>query len=552
MAIDNLPLTSPDEAAKYRAMGLWHDKTFCDFFLPWTKRHPDKIAIIEKSRRWTYAQLRDMVDNVAGNLLDLGLKSGDIVAIQTKNSVEQPLVHLACNRIGLLCMPLHDSWRDVEVRHLLQKSHARVVITPVEYRGFDHAAMIAQLKGELPDLIGFYTIGGTGSGSRDFAELLKPTRHSAAELESRRPDPDLPAACMLSGGTTSLSKISRFTCNDLMVMIERLTKAISVTEDDIVAGLAPAGTGATGYIYPILLPLLFGATSVILERWGDPEEAIDLIIDNKCTFAVGIPTQLTLLVPGLEKRKPEDFPDFRCFYNAGSALPYDTALKVHTLMNCYICSMYGTTDGGVPVVTTDKDSLEKQLSTVGKVVYGCECELWDENGKPVPKGESGEVVWRSPDKSYGYLGDDEQTAKAFTADRFYKSGDLGQFDAEGYLKIVGRVKDMILRGGRNISPLTIEEQLIKHPSVVDVSVVAMPDPILGERACACVILRSGATLEFQQAVDFLKEQKLAVFQLPERLEIVDDFPRGPGGKILKSALTKMVVEKLKAEGKIPT
>ena len=547
-----LPLTSPEHAARYRKMDLWHDKTLYEFFAEAAARHPDKTAIVEGTRRITYAELSGLINNVAGNLLDLGLQPGDIVSLQTRNSYVMPIVHLACNRIGLLYMPLHDSWRDVEVKHLLKRAGAKVVIVPVEYRGFNHVQMLNGIRGELPDLKHVFTLEGTAPGTRAFDELLKPTKRSKAELDARRPDPDLPAHTMLSGGTTALSKISRFTCNDLVVMLDNFVRTAEFTDNDIIAALAPAGTGATGYVFPILTPLLHGATSVILERWGgNVPEAVELLRREKCTCSVAIPTQLTLMIPELEKYKPGDFPHYRLAYNAGAALPYDTGLKMEQLTGCVIQSMYGSTDGGVPTVTAVKDSQEKRLSTVGKVVPGCECELWGPDGKPVPKGEPGEIVWRGADKCYGYLGDDEQTATHFTKDHFYKSGDLGQFDAEGYLRITGRVKDMILRGGRNISPLTIEEQLIKHPSVVDVSVTSMPDPILGERACAFVLLKPGMRLSFDEAVEFLKTQHLAVWQLPERLEIIDDFPRGPGGKILKSTLTKLVTEKLKAEGKIP-
>jgi acyl-CoA synthetase (AMP-forming)/AMP-acid ligase II len=299
-------------------------------------------------------------------------------------------------------------------------------------------------------------------------------------------------------------------------------------------------------IFPILTPLLHGATAVILERWGDPAEAVDLIVRHRCTYAVGIPAQLTLMVPALERRAATDFAHFRLFLNAGAPMPADTGLKIETLMGCVSQSMYGATDGGVPTATSVRDPRDKRLATVGRVFPGFECELRDPNGRPVPVGHSGEIVWRAPDKSWGYLGDDEQTAATFTPDRFYRSGDLGELDADGYLRIVGRVKDMILRGGRNISPLTIEQALIRHPAVLDVSVAAIPDKVLGERACAFVLLRDGASLTLPAAVDFLKQQQLAVWQLPERLEIVAELPRGPGGKILKSRLTAMVVEKMKA------
>jgi non-ribosomal peptide synthetase component E (peptide arylation enzyme) len=546
----SLPLTSPDEATRYRAMGLWRDVTFFDLFKAAVERHPNKVAVIAPPHRYTYGQLLNLVENLAGNLVGLGLASGDAVAIQTKNAVEHPILHLACNRIGALLVPLHDTWRDTEVGHLLNQARARMVVVPSEYRGFDHAAMIASIRADLPMLDHVFTLDGQVEGTRAFAELLQPAKIGATELDALRPDPDAPAATMLSGGTTSLSKISRFSCNDLLVMIGSFTRAIEYREDDVAAALAPAGTGATGYIFPILTPLLHGATSVILERWSDPAEATELIAEYECTYAVGIPTQLTRMVPDLEGRSRSDFPAFRCFYNSGAALLYDTGRRIEAAMGCVIQCMYGTTDGGVPVVTAIRDPQSKRLGSVGRVVLGNECELRGEAGNAVAVGQRGEVVWRGADKSWGYLADDAQTAAAFTEDRFYKSGDLGEFDEDGYLHIVGRVKDMILRGGRNIYPGTIEEQVIRHPAVLEVAVAPMPDPVLGERACAFVVLRDGQSLEFTELSAFLTGRKLAVWQLPERLELVADLPRGPGGKVLKAELTKLVAAKLKDEVKI--
>lgn len=548
--ITNLPLTSPEEAALYRKKGLWRDVTMTELFFKAADRFPDKPAVIEQNRTLTYKEMRERVENIASNLLDLGLKAGDIVAMQYINSAEFPLVHFACNRIGLLYMPLHDTWREIEVAHLLKLAKVKALIVPHIYRDFNHAKMVKEIQGQLPDLKHVFTIGGAAEGYRDFAELFAPAKHSSAELDKHRPDPDLPGHCMLSGGTTALSKISRFSSNDLIAMLDQSAVTGEFDDKAVTAAIAPAGTGATGYIFPILMPLLHGATSVILERWGDPEVAVNLIKNNHCTHATGIPTQLTRMVPYLEKCKPSDFESFRCFTNAGAPLPYETAVKIEDLMGCAIQSIYGATDGGTPTMGSLSDPREKRLTTVGRAVATAECEIRDPSGKALPPGEAGEVVWRAADKSYGYLGDDAQTKAAFTEDRFYKSGDLGQFDEQGYLRIVGRIKDMILRGGRNISPRLIEEFLIKHPSVVDVAVAPMPDPVLGERACAFVILKPGTSLSFEEAVSFLKDQKLAVFQLPERLEVLDDLPKGVGGKVTKKDLTAMVTAKLKAEGKL--
>ena len=193
-----------------------------------------------------------------------------------------------------------------------------------------------------------------------------------------------------------------------------------------------------------------------------------------------------------------------------------------------------------------EDSLRKAES-VGKEVFHVQLRIVDQNDRDVVPGEPGEIYWRTADKSYGYLNDDEATRTAFTPDRFYRSGDLGRFDEEGYLKIIGRVKDMILRGGRNISPRLIEEAMAAHPAILDVAVAAMPDPVLGERACAFAVLRKGCTLSFEEAIAFLKERKVSVWQLPERLEIMEELPKSAVGKILKNQLTQFVTGRLNQE-----
>lgn len=545
------PLTSPELAAQFRKQGYWQDRTLYERFRAAADKYPHKTAVIDGDRRITYAEMLRTVDNIASNLLDLGVPQGGVVALQSKNAAEMLMMHFGAQRVGRLYLPIHDSWREIEVEHCLSRAEVTTVVIPGVYREFDHRAMLEGIRERLPLLKNVFVLEGDPGPFRRFAELLKPGRHTAAELDAQRPDPDMPATIMLSGGTTALSKLSRWSSNNLLNMLDCYAETCNYGADDISAAIAPAGTGATGYLFPILTPLLHGATSVILTRWKDPEEAIELILKHRCTHATGIPTQLTLMVPGLEKRRIEDFARFKVFTNAGAPLSYDTAVKIEALMGCRIHTLYGATDAGTPTMTRVDDPDDKRLTTVGRVMRGCDCQLWDGNGKPVPTGEAGEVVWRGPDKSYGYLGDEAATRAAFTADGYYKSGDLGQFDAEGYLRITGRIKDMILRGGRNISPRTCEEPLMTHPAVLEVAIAAMPDPILGERACAFVMLREGMSLTFDEMIRFLTEQKLAVWQMPERLEIVDDMPRSTGAKIAKARLTALITEKLKAEGKLP-
>ncbi|MEV4932050.1 AMP-binding protein [Sphingobium sp. LSP13-1-1.1] len=543
-----LPLTSPEKARQYRAAGLWQDVTLSERFLAQADRFADKLAIIVDGRRATYRQLQRDVLSVANGLLAEGLEPGDVIAGQLPNSYEIPVLHLACNMVGMLYMPLHDSWRALEVGHLLAQAKVKVVISRHLYRDFDYVRMIRDLRPDLPDLKTHFVIGeSAGDGIKPFEMLVAAEPLGTKQIASLRPDPDYPAALMLSGGTTAISKISRYSSNDLQAMLNAARDGARFVETDVAAALAPAGTGATGYVYPVLMPLLNGGTSVMLPHWSNPEDAADLMVKENCTYATAIPAQLIKLLPTFRSRPRDDFHSLRVITNAGAPLPYDAAREVEELTGAVIQSIYGATDAGTPTLTTADDPREKRLGTVGRIVPGCECEIRDSDGNALPAGTVGEVTWRGADKSWGYLGADDQTRSVFTQDHFYKSGDLGQFDEDGYLKIVGRIKDMILRGGRNVSPLVIEEALIKHVDVQDVAVAAMPDPVLGERACAFVIARPGAGLELAGLLEFLRGEGLATWQLPERLEIMQEFPRSAGGKTLKRELTALVTEKLKAE-----
>ena len=543
-----LPLTSPEKARQYRAAGLWQDVTLSERFLAQADRFADKLAIVVDGRRATYRQLQRDVLSVANGLLAEGLEPGDVIAGQLPNSYEIPVLHLACNMVGMLYMPLHDSWRALAVGHLLAQAKVKVVISRHLYRDFDYVQMIRDLRPDLPDLKTHFVIGeSAGDGIKPFEMLIAAEPLGTKQIASLRPDPDYPAALMLSGGTTAISKISRYSSNDLQAMLNAARDGARFVETDVAAALAPAGTGATGYVYPVLMPLLNGGTSVMLPHWSNPEDAADLMVRENCTYATAIPAQLIKLLPTFRSRPRDDFHNLRVITNAGAPLPYDAAREVEELTGAVIQSIYGATDAGTPTLTTADDPREKRLGTVGRIVPGCECEIRDSDGNALPAGTVGEVTWRGADKSWGYLGADDQTRSVFTQDHFYKSGDLGQFDEDGYLKIVGRIKDMILRGGRNVSPLLIEEALIKHADVQDVAVAAMPDPVLGERACAFVIARPGAGLELAGLLDFLRREGLATWQLPERLEIMQEFPRSAGGKTLKRELTALVTEKLKAE-----
>ncbi len=363
-------------------------------------------------------------------------------------------------------------------------------------------------------------------------------------------DADAPALIMVSSGTTALPKASLWSANNLIAfLLHQYRQRIELAESDIGVQLAPASMGSTGYVFPVLAPLLIGATSVMMERF-DAEEALELIERERATFATAVPAQIVKMVDSPQIRTGR-FEAFTRFNNAGAPLPYEAGQAVEALMGCRTQVSYGSTDGGVPSMTSIHDPQERRLRTVGRALPGQEMRTVDDGFRDVPRGEPGEVTWRGASKSWGYLNDPERTAETFREGGWYLSGDLGVIDEEGYLRIVGRNKEMILRGGHNISPRLIEERLGTHPSVAEVAVAAMPDRVMGEKACAFVVLRDPrATLTIEEAQAFLQSQKMTVMDLPERVEVVREIPKSAGGKVQKADLTRLVTERLQAEGRL--
>ena len=424
----------------------------------------------------------------------------------------------------------------------------RSIIVPSRYRNIDYPQLYVRLKPQLSALRQVFALGEVNPCAESFDVLLE--RGSEDAVRELGPiDPDAPGCLMLSSGTTSMPKISVFSSNGLFALLQPFWRRLKITSDDVAAALAPAGTGAIGYVYPLLSPLLHGATSVVLEHWGDPVEAVDLIVRHRCTYATGVPAQLMQMLTAIASRPASDFAAFRCFTNAGAPLSPDVGRDVEEKMGCRIFVIYGATDGGVACCSLLDDPQDHRLNSVGWPQDECEIRLINEFGEPLPPGpeQTGEIQWRCADKSYGYLNDPEATAMAFTPDRFYRTGDLGTFDREGRLRIVGRVKDMIIRGGRNISPRLIEEMAQRHPQIAEVAVAAYPDKVLGERACAFVVQRPGANLTLPALLDFLRAQQMPTWQMPERLELLDVLPKSAGGKVMKNKLREYVAARLKAE-----
>ena len=530
------PLT-PELCARWTADGWWSDAPLHALVDATADEAPDRLAVADQHDRWTYAELVARSSALARWLLAQGLEPGDVVALQTANRVAIPLVHLACDRAGLVFLPLPDAWRRAELHNALTRSRAAVLLVPPPGPDVDFLALAEEVRTELGDL---RLVGVTDGDGGDFA-LDQVLAATSGERFARARDANAPGLAMATSGTTELSRISIWTDNNLRFFLQQFGLAVGMEADDVAVGLAPANSGSTGYVFPVLAPLLHGASSVLLEHWS-PGAALDLLASERATVATAVPTQLVKLLqdPSIDQHHYA----LRVFNNAGAPLAPQAAAEVEQVFGCTVQTVYGASDGGVPVMTRVGDPPARRYTTVGRTLPATDLVIVDPLLTPVGPGAVGEVLWRNPTKSFGYLNDPERTDAMYWDDGYYRSGDLGVVDEEGYLRIVGRAKDVIIRGGQNISPREVEEHIAAAPSVAEVALVGIPDPVYGERACACVVLRPGASLDLAGLVEFLTGREVATHKLPERLELFDELPKSAGAKVSKVELRAMVVARV--------
>lgn len=530
-------------ADDYRAAGHWLQQPLGVLFARVAQRYADRIALIDAGRHLTFLELDRLSQRAALGFRSLGLGPGDVIAYQLPNWWEAVVVFLAATRIGATINPLLPIFRESELRFTLGQSGARALVIPGVWRGCDHRQLLAAIRAPLSALQYVFVVRDeAGNGARGFAAFLDTPWERALHTDALAPlpvDPDAVALLMYTSGTTADPKGVLHTHNTLAAEVMSLERVHQLTASDRTLMPSPL-THISGVIHGILTPALLGTSAILMERW-EAERGLALIGSEQVTYMVGAPTFLQdlLAVPATE-----DFRSLRLFSCGGAGVAPALLLRARQrFSHCVAKRVYGSTEFPTLTTTDADDAGTHGIDTEGRPIWPAHIRIVDASVTAVPAGAEGEVQGRGPECFVGYL-DATLNADAFTADGWFRTGDLGVIDAAGYLRITGRLKDIVIRKGEKISVKEIEDLIAAHPAVAEVAVIALADPDSGERACAVVRLRPSMRIDLAALTAFFESHGVAKQKWPEQLEVISDFPRTESGKILRAQLR----ERLSAGG----
>lgn len=521
---------------KMTTNGFWKNRTIEDFFSQAMQTHPDKTAVVtykvdgENSSpvRLSYRQLNERIDTIAKSLIRLGIQRSDVVSFQIPNSWEFIALSLACARIGAVANPLMPIFRDRELSYMLKFLESKVFIVPSVFKNFNYEEMANGLLHKIDTLQHIVVVGGESENS--FDKLLLTDTSS----EPLVPDPVKPndiLLLMFTSGTTGEPKAVMHTSNTLFAALDGFVDTLELKDSEIILGASPMAH-LTGYGYLAMLPIMLNSTTVVMDSW-EPNIALQIIKDEAVTFSMASSPFVQDMCNATEKGAPRS-PQFTKFCCAGAPIPPIVIERAHKIMNLTVCSAWGMTENGAITITPPSKALEKSSISDGKAIACTELKIVDGNDNELPQGETGRLLVRGASQCVGYYKKPE--LNALTEDDWFDSGDLAFMDPEGYIRINGRSKDIVIRGAENIPVVEIENLLYQHPAIATVAIVGFPDERLGERACAFVTLNEGASFSFEEMIRYLKEKKVAQQYFPEKLEIRGDLPRTPSGKLQKFML----------------
>jgi cyclohexanecarboxylate-CoA ligase len=535
MAMD--PILSDQRKQAMRAAGFWSDQTLLEFFSRHARTDPERLAVVgyeaASNRRTalTYGELQQAAERTAANLLRLGVKPGEVVSYQLPNWWQFVALHLALLRIGAVTNPIMPIFRDREMEFMLTLAETRVLIVPQRFRDFDHAAMADRLKVKVPTLEHVVIIGS--GDNRDFETVLNsPGKRVEAATAASADDV---VQLLYTSGTTGEPKGVMHTGNTLLNSVRYFEDRVRLTANDVVLMASPMAH-QTGFLVGLLLPLFLGGRVVLQDIWN-PAKAVDIVETERVTMTMASTPFLADLTAEAERR-PEALRSLRTFVSAGAPIPRVLVRQATQNLGAHIVSGWGMTENGLVTTTKLDDPPEKVFETDGCPSQGMEVRIVDGGGKVLPHDEEGRLQARGPGTFVGYL--KRPHLYAVDQDGWFETGDLARKDKDGYIRITGRTKDIVIRGGENVPVIEIEQLMYRHPAVREVAIVGVPDERLGERACACVVLREGALLTLADLMAYMAENAVAKNYWPERIEVLEALPKTPSGKVQKFRLREIV------------
>ncbi|EPZ6810326.1 medium-chain fatty-acid--CoA ligase, partial [Escherichia coli] len=527
--------------AAYRQQGLWGDASLADYWQQTARAMPDKIAVVDNhGASYTYSALDHAASCLANWMLAKGIESGDRIAFQLPGWCEFTVIYLACLKIGAVSVPLLPSWREAELVWVLNKCQAKMFFAPTLFKQTRPVDLILPLQNQLPQLQQIVGVDklAPATSSLSLSQIIADNTPLTTAITTHG---DELAAVLFTSGTEGLPKGVMLTHNNILASERAYCARLNLTWQDVFMMPAPLGH-ATGFLHGVTAPFLIGARSVLLDIFT-PDACLALLEQQRCTCMLGATPFVYDLLNLLEKQ-PADLSALRFFLCGGTTIPKKVARECQQ-RSIKLLSVYGSTESSPHAVVNLDDPLSRFMHTDGYAAAGVEIKVVDDARKTLPLGCEGEEASRGPNVFMGYFDEPELTARALDEEGWYYSGDLCRMDEAGYIKITGRKKDIIVRGGENISRREVEDILLQHPKIHDACVVAMPDERLGERSCAYVVLKAPHhSLSLEEVVAFFSRKRVAKYKYPEHIVVIEKLPRTASGKIQKFLLRKDIMRRL--------
>lgn len=530
------PEPNPARARLYRESGQWRADTIPRLVSAVAAAAPDKLAVRDASGAGlSYAALEEQSNRLAGFLASRGVGKGDIVTVCLPNRCETVVVFFAVMKLGAAVNPMPTTYGRADLAFVVNKCGSAALFIPGRFRNVDFTAVVKALDAEIPNEVAIVRVGeGDHDVGVPFAAAI--THEPLATPTPMQADD--PVAVLFTSGTESRPKGAVHTHNTILFCERVLSQALGLGREDI-AFMASPITHTTGFMHGVVMTLTTGGTLSLLDVFQGTVAA-DQMRAHRCTWTMGATPFLGDVAEALAETGKR-LPDLRYYLCGGAPIPEDL-VKRSADLGLRVMSIYGSTESPPHTMVHPEDPPSNAWQSDGRPFAGIEVRIVSPEGEPLPVGAIGEEWSRGPNTFIGYLGEPELTRKDLDQDGWYHSGDLARCLPDGSIRIAGRLKDIIVRGGQNISGREVEDYLVSHPAVQSAAVVGIPHPRLGETSCAVVVTRPGCGLTLEELSDYLLAKGIARFKLPERLEVWPNLPTTPSGKIQKFVIRKTLGE----------